>query len=333
MKALGRGRAPASPSPGVKASRSDAGLKPRSDKAKQSPGFPALVWFSSSTNFRNFPDLLATAGRYSQVMSGRRTLARSPEGSSTELFPAVAPYNPTMCVHMPCWPAAENCKPPQAGKSPFPQQFARSRQCLGLAVPACAPARRPVPPAAAVQPALGDRRWHGDLAPAQGDMWRGQLAAGVCREGESQISLWFFPRLYPEPCRDVDAVVGALLIGAGQKGGLAWEKRVGSCCGVAGKCLQFQAPHPKARRRSCGSPPAANRMEKSFLVGQGHKGMKSCCCELLFYLPAHCIKKEHLETTAPVYPHLFYPLFQIRKKTRAFLPLFAFPVSLIWVIA
>lgn len=45
------------------------------------------------------------------------------------------------------------------------------------------------------------------------------------------------------------------------------------------------------------------------------------------------INEEHLETTAPIDPCLFLPLFQKRKKIGVFSALFAFPVSLIWVIA
>lgn len=54
----------------------------------------------------------------------------------------------------------------------------------------------------------------------------------------------------------------------------------------------------------------------------------SCCFIFLCII----INKEYLETTAPIYPHLSPP-FPKKKKIGAFLPLFAFPVSLIWVIA
>ena len=73
---------------------------------------------------------------------------------------------------------------------------------------------------------------------------------------------------------------------------------------------QFQPHLPKARRGSHGSPVAGNGMEKSFLAGQDHERVNSCCCELLFYFPVRFINKEHLETTAPIYPHVFHPLFQ-----------------------
>lgn len=45
------------------------------------------------------------------------------------------------------------------------------------------------------------------------------------------------------------------------------------------------------------------------------------------------INEEHFETTAPIDPCLFLPLFLKRKKIRVFSALFTFPVSLIWVIA
>lgn len=86
--------------------------------------------------------------------------------------------------------AAENRKPRRRENCLFRSDslaaFASSRGA-GAGPPGCSRS------AGAPAPALRHRRWHGELAPAQGDGWRGQLAAGVRQEGESQISLGFSP--------------------------------------------------------------------------------------------------------------------------------------------
>lgn len=109
----------------------------------------------------------------------------------------------------------------------------------------------------------------------------------------------------------MDPTVGPSRPTAAQRG-LVCERQVGRCS--QRRPLQLH-PHPlKGRRSSLGVPPAGTGMEKPLLVGQGYERVNCCCWELLVYCPVCYINKEHLETTAPIYPYLLHPLFQKKKK-------------------
>lgn len=174
---------------------------------------------SFSTHLRNFPDLLVTAWWYS-MGDLCQMLARSSRGSSTKLFPAAAPSNTTMCVHVPCGVAAENYKPRRHENRPFHSSLLAAGSAFASPCSAsmCSHSQPRAPGCSrspgTLQPVLAQR-------PGPGSGWRVEGPVG----SQSAPGRWepnlplILPRLNPESRRSVDPVVGALQIDTSWMGG------------------------------------------------------------------------------------------------------------------